>query len=74
MNSLSYTSLREKIRLSQDNNFLQEGDEVSDVILTILLKNKNREGIIDTQDASTDMGYFIDQLQKAKKVLDAELQ
>lgn len=75
MNKVNYFALRNSIQETQDNKFLKEGDEVSDVILTILLKNKieknkSSNGDVDVYAASTDLGYFINQLQKAKNALD----
>jgi hypothetical protein len=75
-----YKDLIEQIKETQDNNILKEGDEVSDVILTTIIKNRvgknahgsNRDEMeINAEAASIDLGYFIDQLTKAKKVLDS---
>ena len=71
----NYLNLRNEIRLSQDNEFLTEGDELSDIIISILIKNKldknkGSNGDVDVESASCDLGYFINQLQKAKNVID----
>ena len=78
MKNPTYKKLIEVIKHSQDNGFLKEGDELSDIILTTLIKHRTDEGRetrdnaqIDIESATEQLKYFKFRLSMAIDAMEA---